>query len=378
MRSRFIRVLALLALLAGAFAGVARALDFDDEDPDPVRAEVGQMVDYEIGTHAGCLPHRLVILSGQLPPGLQLLQINDHTGAVEGIPTEAGVWNVWLAVRDCDNRSAESLFTFEIARRSFAIKTTSLPAATAGSPYSARLEAGDRPVRSVKWSVTAGALPAGLALAEDGTISGSPTASGVSSFTVTVTSDGDDGEIRMDSRQFTLNVVGQLSATVSARAAEVGIPFRATLAATGGQSPYTWTATGGTPEGLSVGSNGVVSGVPTRAGSYTLTAHLVDANGAVKDVQLQLVVRPRLAIATKRLAAAVARRAYRVRIAVRGGVGPLRWSISRGSLPRGLRLAVQTGTIAGVPAVAGSFRITVRARDALGALSTKTLVLRVH
>ena len=36
---RFLRILAVLLVLGGAFAGVAKALDFDDEDPEPVRIE---------------------------------------------------------------------------------------------------------------------------------------------------------------------------------------------------------------------------------------------------------------------------------------------------------------------------------------------------
>ena len=34
MRFRFVQILVLLGVMAGAYAGVARALDFDDEDPD--------------------------------------------------------------------------------------------------------------------------------------------------------------------------------------------------------------------------------------------------------------------------------------------------------------------------------------------------------
>jgi hypothetical protein len=66
--------------------------------------------------------------------------------------------------------------------------------------------------------------------------------------------------------------------------------------------------------------------------------------------------------------------AYRARLAVRGGVGPLTWS---GALPRGLKLS-KSGTITGAPASAGTFRLRVRVRDSLGASSTKTLLLRVQ
>jgi hypothetical protein len=378
MRFRFIRVVAVLAVLAGAFAGVARALDFDDEDPDPVRIEVGQILNYKIGTHAGCLPHRVVILSGSLPPGLKLTQVDYQTALVDGIPTEAGTWNVWLAVKDCENKSAESLFTFDIAQRTYGIKTTSLPPATAGSPYSAKLEAGDHPTRFADWKITSGSLPAGLSLSPtDGTISGTPTGTGASTFTVTVTGNGDDGKLRTDSKQFTLSVTTAIAVSTSVRTAEVGIPVRSSLSATGGQAPYSWSATG-LPPGVTVGSDGVLRGVPTRAGSFPLSAHLVDASGAAKDATVTLVVRPRLAIAAKGLPSATAGRAYRSKIATRGGVAAFRWSLAKGQLPRGLKLAATTGTIAGKAASAGTFRITVRVRDALGAVATKQLLLRVR
>jgi hypothetical protein len=63
MRFRFIQVFALLAAVAAVFAGVARALDFNDEDPEPPRGEVGMVYEYEIGTHAG--GNELAV--GQLP-----------------------------------------------------------------------------------------------------------------------------------------------------------------------------------------------------------------------------------------------------------------------------------------------------------------------
>src|SRR5436190_20739224 len=106
MRLRFIGIVSVLAALLAAFAGVAQALDFDDEDPEPPHPEIGLVYHYEIGTHAGCLPHRLLITSGQLPPGLTLTQMNDHTGLVSGVATESGTWSTWMAVKDCANKSA--------------------------------------------------------------------------------------------------------------------------------------------------------------------------------------------------------------------------------------------------------------------------------
>ena len=68
------------------------------------------------------------------------------------------------------------------------ITTTALPAATVGAAYTATLTAtGGTPPYS--WSIASGSLPAGLTLAAGtGVISGTPTTTGTSSFTVQVAS----------------------------------------------------------------------------------------------------------------------------------------------------------------------------------------------
>jgi large repetitive protein len=379
MRVRLLKVLLLVALAAATFAGIARALDFDDEDPEPPHAEIGMIYSYEIGTHAGCLPHRLVIPpgGGNLPPGLSIRRIDLDTHVVEGVATEPGIFRAWIHLLDCDNQSAETLFTFEVWTRRWGIATQSLKPAAVGSAYSATLEGTGLP-SDVTWEVTTGPLPAGLTLSPAGTISGTPTATGSSTFTVKATAKEENfGPTRIDSRQYTLNVLQPLSAKLSRSTAEVKVRFRATLQAAGGQAPYTWSATG-IPAGLAVGSDGVISGVPTRTGSFTFTARVTDASGTTGDTQVTLVVRPRLAIASKVLPAATAGRAYRTKVSVRGGVEGKRWSITSGALPRGLKLAATSGTITGVPTSSGSYRITLRVRDALGAVSTKALLLNVR
>jgi hypothetical protein len=374
MRFRLLHVLVLAAVVAAVFAGVAQALDFDEEDPEPPHAEVGMVYSYEIGTHAGCLPHRVGVLSGNLPPGLSIRRIDLDTHVVEGIATEAGTFSAWLQLLDCDNKSAETLFTFDVWARRWGIATAALKAAAVGSSYSAALEGSGLP-SDVTWEVTSGALPAGVTLSPAGTISGTPTATGSSTFTVKATAkEKNFGPTRIDSKQYTLSVLAPLTAKLSRNVAEAKVQFSATLLGAGGQSPYTWSATGA-PAGLALTPDGVLSGVPARSGSFTFTARIVDASGTAKDTQVTLVVRQRLSIVTKSLPAAAAGRAYRAKISSLGGVEGKRWT--SGALPRGLKLGATTGKITGVPASIGTFRITVRVRDALGAVSKKTLVLRV-
>ena len=64
-----------------------------------------------------------------------------------------------------------------------------------------------------------------------------------------------------------------------ARTGTVGTATSLQLTASGGTAPYTWTATG-LPPGLSISSAGLISGTPTTAGSYSVTATARDSAGA--------------------------------------------------------------------------------------------------
>jgi hypothetical protein len=58
----------------------------------------------------------------------------------------------------------------------------------------------------------------------------------------------------------------------------VGTAVSLQLSASGGTAPYTWTATG-LPTGLSISSGGLISGTPTTAGTFSVTATAKDTTG---------------------------------------------------------------------------------------------------
>ncbi len=49
------------------------------------------------------------------------------------------------------------------------------------------------------------------------------------------------------------------------------------LKAVGGTAPYTWSYTGTLPPGLTLSSSGLLSGKPTKAGTYTFTLKVKDS-----------------------------------------------------------------------------------------------------
>ncbi|CUR61263.1 conserved exported hypothetical protein [metagenome] len=74
------------------------------------------------------------------------------------------------------------------------------------------------------------------------------------------------------------------------RSGYVGKPLAPfTLQASGGASPYTWTATG-LPAGVSVTSAGAVSGTPTETGTFAVTATATDAADATASTEFTIVV----------------------------------------------------------------------------------------
>jgi hypothetical protein len=67
--------------------------------------------------------------------------------------------------------------------------------------------------------------------------------------------------------------------------------YSATLAATGGTPPYTWTILSGSlPPGLTLSSSGVISGTPTGAGTYSFTVKVTDSASGSATANLSIVV----------------------------------------------------------------------------------------
>jgi hypothetical protein len=60
-----------------------------------------------------------------------------------------------------------------------------------------------------------------------------------------------------------------------------GAAYKAQLQATGGLPPYTWSASGTLPRGLTLSSSGLLSGTPRstdKAGTYTIKVSAMDSS----------------------------------------------------------------------------------------------------
>src|SRR5437667_2410103 len=102
-----------------------------------------------------------------------------------------------------------------------------------------------------------------------------------SQFTVVVSNVA--GSATSNAATLTVNPAPSLQiTTTSLPSGQVQTPYSASLQATGGTPPYTWSVISGQlPNGLSLlSSNGTISGTPTLSGTSTFTIQVNDNPGA--------------------------------------------------------------------------------------------------
>ena len=337
----------LLASLVGALALVlvpgATALDI--ADANPTVGVVGQPYSYtfQLSPGSGSPGASWSIKSGSLPPGLRLSS-NDRTALVYGTPTQAGSFSFYIEVRDAPGPwvcCTQEEFTIVVVE-GLSIAQGSLPSGSVGAPYGYQLTTSGGTAKS--WAVTAGTLPPGLAFSGAGAITGTPTQTASSTFTVRA-SDGS----RVASRQFTLHVVEPLVVTApAAKAIKLGRSFVLTVTAKGGLAPYKWSGAS-LPPGINVNpTTGQVGGRPQGLGTLSLAVTATDALGVSRSATATVQVVGRLSIVTTSLRSARNGKRFAATLQTSGGGTPVALKLL-GPLPRGLTFDSSRGVLSGVP-----------------------------
>ncbi|HEX3842240.1 MAG TPA: putative Ig domain-containing protein, partial [Acidimicrobiales bacterium] len=329
--------------------------------------EVGAPYSQTLVGSGGTAPLTWSVTTGSLPAGLTL---NAATGVISGTPTAAGSPTFIVTLTDTNGKKATQSYTLAVVIGP-SITTPSLPSGEVGVAYSQPL-AGTGGTTPYTWSVTTGSLPAGLTLnSATGVISGSPTAAGSPTFTVTLT----DANSQTSTKVFTVVVAAVPSITTpSLPSGEVGVAYSQTLAGTGGATPYAWSVTTGSlPAGLTLNSaTGVISGSPTTAGSPTFTVTLTDANNQTATHSYTVGILALPSITTATLPGGEVGVTYSQTLAGTGGATPYAWSVTTGSLPAGLALNPSTGVISGTPTASGPDTFTVTLTDANNETATQS------
>lgn len=360
---------------------VAGPLAFTDLTPSTVNTDVSATVNYAYWVRGGTGTFAWSISAGALPPGVTL---DASKGTLGGSPTTAGVYNFTVLVADSAGSTLSSSMKMTVAPP-LTLQPNSLKPMMVGQPYSQTFAPGGgqgpstyalscaTPQNPLSWY--------GLSVNSTFTLTGTPTfGSGMpapGTYPVTCTLSDSAASV---SRSYSLLLMAPfVITTTSLPAGAPGVAYPSTkLTGSGGNPPYAWTATG-LPPGLTLASDGTLSGTPTVSGAYpvilTITDSVADGYSASKTISISVTAA--LAVATTALPPAMVGKPYSQTLSAVNGVAPYTWTLATGPLPAGVVLNASSGVISGTPTTVGTYPLGFHVTDTAGATATVALTLVV-
>ncbi|MNU48755.1 putative Ig domain protein [compost metagenome] len=347
----------MLNVVADAEYKTSRAADFSLQAPTAT---------------GGTAPLVYTISAGTLPKG-----VTYNNGQFSGIPLEEGTFPLTVTVTDKAGVSKIASFSL-VVDKPLAVELSYKDTTVIAGQYDWVLPTLKNAVGGISkatWSVT-GTLPPGMSFSSSGNnggrITGTPKTVGVyKDITIKAT----DQEGRSDSKTISITV----SLTGAAQFDDVtlthrkGSTFSDTLSASNVNAPLTFTSNDLTALGLVLnGATGAVTGSFADAGTYTAAVSLKDGTNKQASATVTFTIVGDLSatasdVATKRYAATSGAAPV-----VLEAIGPLTYSLASGTLPAGLSIDPNTGSVVGATDETGTFpNIVVSVKDSDGA-STST------
>jgi formylglycine-generating enzyme required for sulfatase activity len=217
----------------------------------------------------------------------------------------------------------------------------------------------------------AAAFPAGLSIAEDGTISGTPKTAGPYRLRISAT----DANNRTGTAFVSLIVSDAPTPKITTATTLYWTrnqTVTTTLAATAGRAPYKWAKTGKStdplrnlPDGVTLNQNGTFSGAPSVANTFTVPIRVTDdlGKGSTKTFTI-IVTSSALSITSPEvLDAAFVGISPNFNLTAQGGIAPYTWTLkNRGTLPSTISLST-AGRLSGTVNATGNFSFTAEVAD---------------
>ena len=330
--------------------------------PGSLTSTVGQQILLQLqGADADGDP--LTYSASGLPDGLQVTADN---GRISGSPTTAGSYGVTISVSDGRVSTSQSFsWTINAVSQNAPPVLTSPgnQTATVGQATALQLQANDPNGDALTFS--ASGLPAGLQInSSTGRIAGTPTASGTSSVTVTVS----DGALSA-SRTFTWTVAAaNVAPTMTAPGNQNSTVGQAAVlqlqASDANFNVLTYSATG-LPPGMQIATTtGRIAGTPTTAGTYNVSATVSDgaltASRSFTWTVAAANVAPVMTAPGNQTGVVGQATALQLQ-ATDANNNTLTYSAT--GLPTGLQITASSGRIAGTPTAAGLYNVTATVSD---------------
>jgi hypothetical protein len=309
--------------------------------------------------------------TGTLPNGVTL---NATTGVLGGTPAAStgGSYPITITAQNGVTPNATQSFTLTVNQA---------PAITSANNATFRMgTAGSFTVTATGYPAPtfseAGLLPSGVTLnATTGALSGTAAATGTFPITITATNGvGTDA-----TQSFTL-VVNQPPAITSITTATftVGTAGSFTMTATGYPAP-TFSETGALPSGVTLNATtGVLGGTPAAGtgNSYPITITATNGVGADATQGFTLTVNEAPAITSPNATGFTVNTAGSFTVTATGYPAP---TLSEtGALPDGVTFNATTGVLSGTATTTGTYAITFKASNGVGADATQGFTLVVN
>ncbi|HEX6771991.1 MAG TPA: Ig domain-containing protein [Acidobacteriaceae bacterium] len=197
--------LLLLGLLAGCGGGSTPPVPLVVTTTSLPQGQTSSVYNSSLSATGGTSPYTWTLKSGKLPAGLSL----SSSGTISGTPTAPGSFSFAVQVSDSAKmpQSTSANLSIAISGGTLQITTTTAPTGTVGTAYNFQLAATGG-VPPYTWALATGAsLPAGLSLSSAGVVSGTPTAAGAFSPSITVTDSATNSTTQQVN--FTINPSGK-------------------------------------------------------------------------------------------------------------------------------------------------------------------------
>ncbi|MDC0361912.1 hypothetical protein OAN12_02610 [Halioglobus sp.] len=205
-------------------------------------------------------------------------------GILNGIVVVSGGYGLTLQVKDSGGRNQVASYVITATGTNtpgaLAIATTALPDGSAGEDYNAILGATGGQ-GAYQWTLLNDG-DSGLQLRPDGLLSGTAPVDGQYALTLAVRD-----QTSSVSSTLILTVGGADSdpltiTTTSLPGAQVNSTYAAIVNAAGGVTPYSWTLVSDGGTGLTLSTAGILSGVPTKGGTFGLVFKVADGTSIVE------------------------------------------------------------------------------------------------
>ncbi|MCX6847408.1 MAG: putative Ig domain-containing protein [Verrucomicrobia bacterium] len=339
---------------------------------------VGTAYSQTLAGSGGAAAYTFSLASGTLPTWATL----SPSGVLSGTPTTTTAATFTVRATDANGCTGTLSYTVTPVCPTVTITPAALAQGTVGTAYSQTLTATGGTAPYSAWTVTSGALPAGLTLnASTGVVSGTPTATASPATTITVRVSDANG--CQGTRAITLQVCPVITlAPATLTNPVIGVAYSQSISASGGTSSYTYTiASGALPAWASMSTSGVITGTDTNATSATFSVRATDANGCTGTASYTLAPNcPTISITPTAATQATVGSVYSQTLTASGGTAPYStWTVTSGTLPAGLTLNTSTGVISGTPTTsnAAGVSVSIRATDANGCQGTQAITLQV-